>query len=76
MLRRGSDVVGSDGRKVGTVDEVFAGDRAGIGAFLVKAGFLFKHDVHAPAARLAEVDDERGRLNVTAEEAVRRGRAE
>ena len=73
MLRKGSDVVGADGHKVGTVDEVFAGDREGIESFLVKAGFLFKHDVRIPIAWVAEVDDERVHLNVTAEEAERRG---
>lgn len=76
MLGKGSNVVGAGGHKVGTVDEVFAGDRDGIDAFLVWAGFLFKHDVRIPIAWVAEVDDERVRLNVTADEAERRAWAE
>ncbi len=74
MLRKGAEVVGADGEKVGTVDEVFAGDRDGIEAFLVKAGFLFKHDVRVPIAWIAEVDDDRVRLTLSADEAEQLGR--
>ena len=73
MIGKGTDVVGADGRKVGTVDEVFTGDRGTVEAFLVKAGFLFKHDVRIPIAWVKEVDDDRVLLTVTAEDAERSG---
>jgi len=75
MLRKGADVVGSDGDKVGEVDEIETGERGEITGFVVRAGFLFKHDVRVPMASVAEIDDEKVRLSVTGEEAERQGRA-
>jgi sporulation protein YlmC with PRC-barrel domain len=74
MLRKGTDVVGDDGHKVGEIDEVVVSDHGHIEAFVVKAGFLFKHDVRVPLAWVSEVDDDRVLLNVSASEAERQGR--
>ena len=49
-------------------------DRGNIAAFVVKAGFLFKHDVRVPRSWVAEVDDKRVLLNLTGDEAERQGR--
>lgn len=74
MLRKGAEVVGADGDKVGTVDEVLTGDREAVTGFVVKSGFLFKHDVHIPMEWVKEIDDQRVHLSVTADEAERQGR--
>lgn len=74
MLRKGSDVVGADGEKVGVVDQIETGERGELVGFVVRAGFLFKHDVRVPAAWVREVDDEKVRLSVTGDEAERQGR--
>jgi uncharacterized protein YrrD len=69
VVDAGSDVVGADGKKVGTVDRVVYGDNGVIESVVVKAGFLFKHEVAIPGAWVAELDDDRILLNVAADEA-------
>jgi uncharacterized protein YrrD len=69
LLSEGTDVVGSDGKKVGRVDEVFVSERA-ITGFLVKAGHLFRHDIRVPMSAVAGISHAHVRLNVTAEEAA------
>jgi uncharacterized protein YrrD len=70
LLSEGTDVVGSDGKKVGRVDEVFVDGKRGITGFLVKAGHLFRHDIRVPMSSVAGISHAHVRLNVTAEEAA------
>lgn len=67
VLRHGSDVVASDGDKVGTLDEVAFGELGEVASIVVKAGFLFHHDLSIPVAEVAEFDDGMVHLKVTKE---------
>lgn len=57
-------VYGSDGKKVGTVQE------AARDSFMVKKGFFFPHDYYIPYSAIASSDPERIVLNITSEEAM------
>jgi len=65
----GTDVVGSDGKKIGTVEDVSYDAGGKVSGFVVKAGFLFHHDVNIPADWIESVSGDRVRLNVTADQA-------
>lgn len=69
VLHHGSDVIASDGDKVGTVDEASFGDLGVIAGIVVRAGFLFHHDLHLPVADLASFETNRVNLKLTKEEA-------
>jgi len=69
VINKGTDVVGRDGDKVGTVDEIIYGSDDRIDGFVVKAGFLFHHDVRVPARWIESVTNDKVKLNVTADEA-------
>lgn len=68
VVGSGSDVVGADGKKVGTVDRVLYGEDGTVQGVVVKSGFLFKHDVTIPGEWVAELDDDRITLSVPADE--------
>ena len=68
-ISEGTDVYGSDGEKIGRVDEIFVDDQRQITGILVRAGRVFHHDVHIPSSMIAGLTHDRIRLNVTAEEA-------
>lgn len=70
LLSKGTEVVGSDGRKIGHVDEIFVDSERGIVGFLVKAGHMFTHDVRVPMSSVAGISHAHVRLNVTAESAA------
>ena len=69
-----TDVVGSDGRKLGRVDEVLFDDENRIVGFVVKTGLLVKHDVRIPMAWVAGIAHDHVRLSVTKEEAASGGK--
>jgi uncharacterized protein YrrD len=69
ILRHGSDVMGSDGKKIGTVDEIQFDNDDRLTGFIVKAGFLFHHDLSIPASAVSEYDDDRVQLSITSEDA-------
>jgi uncharacterized protein YrrD len=73
-MSAGTDVIASDGRRVGTVHEVTYGADGGVTGFVVKEGVLFKHDVRIPIERVATMGAKHIHLNVTAEEAEAAGR--
>jgi uncharacterized protein YrrD len=73
MISEGTDVFGSDGKKVGQVDEIYVEDRQ-ITGVLVRAGRLRHHDVRIPRAMIAGMSHQRIRLNVPAEEAERQSK--
>jgi len=70
LLSEGTEVVGSDGKKVGHVDEVFVDGERGITGFLVKAGHLFTHDIRVPMSYVAGISHVHVRLNIAADEAA------
>ena len=65
----GTDVFAADGRRVGTVAEVIVDRNGDVTGFVVREGFLFKHDVFIPVAWIADIGDLHIHLNVTAEQA-------
>lgn len=65
----GTDVVGSDGDKVGEVDEIFADRDGNVAGFTVKAGFIFTNDVQIPMAAVDQVSGQIVRLNITGQQA-------
>jgi uncharacterized protein YrrD len=69
----GTDVVGSDGHKVGHVDELLFDDENKVTGFVVRAGFLFKHDVQVPITWVAGIAHDHIRLNLTKDEAEAKG---
>lgn len=73
IIGEGTDVIGSNGDKLGTVGEVTFGADGQLEAFIVKAGLFFKHDVRVSADQIAEIGSDHVRLNITADEAERRG---
>jgi len=68
-LGKGTDVVGSDGKKIGTVEDVVYSDDGSVTGFMVKAGFLFHHDIDVPADWIESISDDKVRLRVTADQA-------
>jgi uncharacterized protein YrrD len=75
LLNKGTDVVGSDGTKIGHVDEIFVDSERRITGFLVKSGHIFTHDVRVPMSSVAGISHSRVRLNVTAEQAASASRS-
>ncbi|MBA3414511.1 MAG: PRC-barrel domain-containing protein [Chloroflexia bacterium] len=73
VLHRGSDVVSSDGHKVGTLDEATVGELGIVEALVVRAGFLFHHDLRIPVVEVADFGTNRIHLKITkdAAEALR-----
>jgi uncharacterized protein YrrD len=69
MISEGTDVYGSDGDKVGSVDEILIGEDGAINGFVVSKGFIFKSDVRIPIDWVASTGDDRVLLCVTAAEA-------
>lgn len=68
-LDSGSEVIGSDGKKLGTVENVTYTEDGDITSFVVKAGLLFHHDVDIPAEWISSVSDDGVHLTVTADRA-------
>ncbi len=68
-IDHGTDVVGSDGKKIGTVEEVDYTQEGEVDGFVVKAGFLFHHDVRIPGDWINEVNGDLVTLTVTADQA-------
>lgn len=66
-LTQGMDVFGSDGEKVGSVQDV-QGDYV-----VVSKGFFFPTDYYIPFSALGNADDDRVNLNVTKDEALNQG---
>jgi sporulation protein YlmC with PRC-barrel domain len=68
-INSGTDVVGIDGKKIGTVDDVVYSADGRVTGFVVKAGFLFHHDIDVPGNWIEEISPDRVRLRVTADQA-------
>lgn len=68
VIDRGTDVITSDGKKIGTVDDVISGPDGRVSGYLVQAGFLFHHDVAIQAEMIETIGEDHVRLRVTAEQ--------
>jgi uncharacterized protein YrrD len=67
VIDSGTNVIGSDGKKLGTVDEITYGPEGQLTGFIVRAGFLFHHDVTVPAELIESIGEDHVRLRVTEE---------
>jgi uncharacterized protein YrrD len=77
LISEGTDVIGLDGHKVGSVDEVILDDDRRVVGLMVRAGWLFKRDVELPISMVESITADHIRLNVLAEDAdVYSGRRE
>lgn len=72
LISTGTDVVGADGDKLGSVEEVYVDTDGQITGFLVKKGLIFRHDIRVPMDWVREVDGDKVHLSVTASEAETR----
>lgn len=72
MISEGTDVYGSDGEKVGKVDEIVMGNGGEVRGFLVKSGFIFTKDVRIPIDLVENAGEDRITLNVSGAEAETR----
>jgi uncharacterized protein YrrD len=68
-ITTGTDVYGVDGDKVGEVDEILADENGQVSGIVVKAGFIFKHDVQIPMMAVDQVGSEQILLNITRDQA-------
>ncbi len=68
VIDRGTDVIASDGKKIGTVDDMISGPDGRITGYIVRAGFLFHHDVAIPAELIETIGENHVRLRVTSEQ--------
>lgn len=68
-IDEGTDVVCSDGKKIGEVDEVLFDASLKMTGFLVKGGKIFHHDLMIPIDWVAGVASSHVRLNVSSSEA-------
>jgi uncharacterized protein YrrD len=72
-ISKGTDVVGSNGDKLGSVHEIFYSADGHLDGFVVKTGGLFSHeDIRVPMEWVDEAGGDQIRLNLTAEEAETR----
>ena len=68
LISDGTDVVDSEFKKIGRVDEVVL-DGDTVTAIIVKAGFIFKHDLQIPVSMIAGASSDHIRLTISADEA-------
>jgi uncharacterized protein YrrD len=64
MIGQGTDVVGADGHKVGTVDEVMFDEHGRTAGFVIKEGLIFKHRLRVPMDWVESAGEDEIRLNV------------
>lgn len=73
LIDEGTSVVDRNGDKIGTVDEIVYDEDGNVVGFVVKAGFIFHHDVRIPADWVESVTTDSVQLTMTAEEAEQAG---
>ncbi len=69
VISKSTEVHGVDDKKVGNVDEVVIDDKGGLQGLVVRAGFIFKHDIYVPAESFRGFNGERIDLSLTSDEA-------
>lgn len=67
VLANGLDVIGSDGEKLGEVQDALGE------YFVAKKGFFFPTEYYIPSSAITDVDDRAVYLNVTKDEALNQG---
>jgi sporulation protein YlmC with PRC-barrel domain len=68
-IDKGTDVVGSDGDKVGEVEEIIMDANGKTTGFVVKSGFIFTNDVQIPMDLVDHMSGVHIALKITADEA-------
>lgn len=68
VIDTGTTVIGSDGRKLGNVDELVYAADGRVTGFVVRAGFLFHHDLTVPAEWIESIGEAHVRLRLTADQ--------
>jgi uncharacterized protein YrrD len=76
VIDEGTNVLGRDGDKIGTVEEISYDANGKISGFTVKSGLIFSHDVHVPISWVDSIRTDAVQLSVTAEEAESSGAVE
>jgi uncharacterized protein YrrD len=71
-IDEGTEVVGSDGNKVGEVHELVMDEHGNPTGFVVKSGFIFTHDVEIPIEVVERMSSSHVQLNITSDEAENR----
>jgi uncharacterized protein YrrD len=66
---KGTEVRGSDNKKIGHVHDVIFDDEEQITGFLVKSGFIFHKDEEIPISAISFIGHDHVRLNISADEA-------
>ncbi len=69
MLPKGSDIVSADGHKVGELDDMTLDSDGHVESLVVRAGFLFHHDLRLDASAIDEYLDHKITLKITKDEA-------
>ena len=70
VVTKSTEVHGSDDKKVGNVDEAVIDDKGGLQGVVVRAGFIFKHDIYVPAESFRNFSGERIDITLTSDEAA------
>lgn len=73
MIGKGTDVVGADGKKVGSVDEVVFDEHGRMTGFVVKEGLIFKHQLRVPMDWVDNAGEDEILLNVSSNVAGKEG---
>jgi uncharacterized protein YrrD len=73
-LTKGTDVVGMDGRKIGTVADVIYGANRQIEAIVAAAGLRHEHRLEIAAVDVQAMTPSEVRLAITADEAIQRAK--
>lgn len=68
-IDKGTTVIGRDGDKVGEVEEIIVDEHGNTTGFLVKAGFVFTHDVQVLMNLVDHMSGEEITLNVSGDDA-------
>jgi uncharacterized protein YrrD len=68
-ISEGTDVLDTNEKKIGKVDEILFDDAQSITGFIVKAGFLFHHDLEIPIDKVVSIGHAHVRLSLTEKEA-------
>ena len=67
-ISRGTGVVSADDHALGHAHDILFDETGALTGLIVRFGLVHKHDLQVPAAWVAEIDDDRLRLTVTAAE--------
>lgn len=69
IITKSTEVHGADDKKVGNVDEAVIDDKGGLQGLVVRAGFIFKHDIYVPAESFRMFSGDRIELTLSSDEA-------